>query len=95
MNIRELRKQQIRLSLLRAAKVLFTPQDSLRRILLQPVAPEILPPDGSTICEDDTEPEPRVPTTLMQQFLLAATQPSPLKAMFSMSEMEVSLYVPK
>ena len=41
---------------------------------------------------DDAEPTSEsssAPTSLMQQLMLAATQPSPMKAVFSMEELEV------
>ncbi|XP_048243824.1 E3 ubiquitin-protein ligase HERC2-like isoform X1 [Haliotis rufescens] len=88
-NPKELRKQQIRLSLLRAARVLFSRQDNLRQILSQPVASEFLH-DGFGVIEEDVNTETSQGTSLMQQLLMAATQPSPLKAMFSREEMEAA-----
>lgn len=42
----------------------------------------------------DLSPEgPLPPLILLQQLLSAATQPSPIKAIFDRQEMEVSLYI--
>lgn len=67
-----LRQQQIRLGLLKAARVLFSQQENLRQIMARPASSE-----GDQF-------------SLFQQLLSAATRPSPIKAMFSRDELEVS-----
>ena len=68
-----LRQQQIRLGLLKAARVLFSQQENLRQIMARPA---------------NTEGDQY---SLFQQLLSAATRPSPIKAMFSRDELEVTL----
>jgi E3 ubiquitin-protein ligase HERC2 len=70
--------QQMRFLILKAAQVLLTQQDNLRKILLQSSVE--LPVEGSL--ESSTG-------SLLQQLMQTATQPSPLKAMFHRNEMEV------
>ena len=67
-----LRQQQIRLGLLKAARVLFSQQENLRQIMARPA---------------NTEGDQY---SLFQQLLSAATRPSPIKAMFSRDELEVT-----
>ena len=68
-----LRQQQIRLGLLKAARVLFSQQENLRQIMARPAHP----------VEDEGQ------YSLFQQLLSAATRPSPIKAMFGRDELEV------
>ncbi len=99
-----LRKQKLRLALLRACRVLVGSQDYLRQILSQPVASEVLAATaaaeggGVQSAEGDDGPAgvqaeaPGVsagPNMLMQILMSAATQPSPIKAIFSRAELEV------
>lgn len=94
-NLTLLRKQQIKLGLLKAARVLFGRQDNLRQILCQPALAEHVLPDQSapaaTGSEDDLSPDTDHPVSLYQQLMVAATQPSPLKAIFVREELEVRL----
>ena len=87
-NIKMLHHQQLRHGLMKAAQALFSSQNLLRQIMCQvtPRDPSDLPP----VVHDD---EPGQEThMLMQQLMQAATQPSPLKAIFSKEEMEVTLF---
>ncbi|XP_064637694.1 E3 ubiquitin-protein ligase HERC2-like isoform X2 [Lineus longissimus] len=95
-NLSYLHKQQMRISLLKAARVLFSRQDNLRQILTQvafyglepmPTSTELL---TGSLTEEEAVPEPPVPTLLMQQLMQAATQPSPVKAIFSREELEAA-----
>nr|XP_004552854.2 E3 ubiquitin-protein ligase HERC2 isoform X1 [Maylandia zebra] len=100
-----LRCQQLRLYVLKAARALLSHQDKLRQILSQPAVVDIGPnPSGKTSpserLEDpvvsspdvgDLSPEgPLPPLILLQQLLSAATQPSPIKAIFDRQEMEAA-----
>jgi E3 ubiquitin-protein ligase HERC2 len=89
----------MRISLLKAARVLFSHQDNLRQILTQVANFGLEPTTASTelltgsLTEEESVPEPPTPTLLMQQLMQAATQPSPVKAMFSREELEVGIGV--
>lgn len=88
----ELCRQQTRLGLLRAARVLLKHQNILRQILLQSVLPELQHNESepSNTSDEDSSPEaPEYPNLILQQILVSATQPSPLKALFTREEMEV------
>lgn len=100
----DLIKQEILLGQMRAAACLYLHQINLRSILCQPVPAD--PNPGSThalmlaaqgLGHEGSEEEGPVgevgpqQTNLLQQILMVATQPSPLKAMFSMEEMQVRL----
>lgn len=87
----ELRKQQIKLGMLRAGRVLLKHQNILRKILTQCVLPELLPAEVDTSTSDYDYPTESVdiPNMILQQVLMAATQPSPLKALFARDELEV------
>ncbi len=73
-NVCLLRQEQIRLGLLKAARVLFSQQENLQHIMATP-----------TSSEGDQY-------SLFQQLLSAATRPSPIKAMFTRDELEVSSF---
>lgn len=74
-DVTSLRQQQIRLGLLKAARVLFSQQENLIEIMT----------NKTTVIEDDYQ------YSLFQQLLSAATRPSPVKAMFGKEELEVLL----
>ena len=67
-----LRRQQIRLGLLKAARVLFSQQENLLQIMTS----------KSDVIDDEYQ------YSLFQQLLSAATRPSPVKAMFGKEELE-------
>ncbi|XP_010767462.1 putative HERC2-like protein 3, partial [Notothenia coriiceps] len=89
-----LRCQQLRLYILKAGRALLSHQDKLRQILSQPAVLDIGPnpsEDPVVLSPDvgDLSPEgPLPPMILLQQLLSAATQPSPIKAIFDRQEME-------
>ncbi|XP_054644739.1 E3 ubiquitin-protein ligase HERC2 isoform X2 [Dunckerocampus dactyliophorus] len=95
-DIHLLRWQQLRLYILKAARALLSHQDKLRQILSQPAVLDM----GANPSEDpvvsspeagDMSPEgPLPPLILLQQLLSAATQPSPIKAIFDRREMEAA-----
>uniref|UniRef100_A0A8C9RA53 E3 ubiquitin-protein ligase HERC2 n=1 Tax=Scleropages formosus TaxID=113540 RepID=A0A8C9RA53_SCLFO len=89
-----LRCQQLRLYILKAARALLSHQDKLRQILSQPAILEAGPTDDSVISSldvGDLSPEgPLPPLILLQQLLSAATQPSPIKAIFDKQELEAA-----
>ena len=84
-----LRQQQQRLSGLKAVKILFSHQNSLRHVLKQVVV------YGSNSVEsiedsDDADLIKKRETLLIQRLLLKATQPSPVKAMYQAEELEAA-----
>ncbi|XP_043927990.1 E3 ubiquitin-protein ligase HERC2 [Protopterus annectens] len=91
-----LRCQQLRLYILKATRALLSHQDKLRQILSQPAILEAgsLPSDEGAVASldiGDMSPEgPQPPMILLQQLLTAATQPSPLKAIFDRQELEAA-----
>ncbi|XP_054256531.1 E3 ubiquitin-protein ligase HERC2 isoform X4 [Indicator indicator] len=91
-----LRCQQLKLYILKAGRALLSHQDTLRQILSQPAVQECtLNPaeDGAVASPDigDMSPEgPQPPMILLQQLLTAATQPSPVKAIFDKQELEAA-----
>lgn len=97
-DVSALEKHQIRFLLLKAARVIFTSQDNLRQILLQ-LAPgsqasellvrgaDVLADDGMALDDNSTYTSQPM---LMQRLMQAATQPSPVKAIFSRHELEVT-----
>lgn len=89
LTFKELRKQYVRLCLLGAVAKLFSCQDVLRQILCQIIPTETSPIDPSQCVEEDAGGDGQGRVTLLQQLLVTATQPSPLKAVFSVEEMEV------
>ncbi|XP_052077229.1 E3 ubiquitin-protein ligase HERC2-like isoform X2 [Mytilus californianus] len=83
----ELRKQQLRLGILKASRVLLSRQEVLRQVLSQRILPSLMPiQDTSEPASDEDAPEP--PSTILQQLMVAATQPSPLKPVFTKEELE-------
>ena len=106
-NLSQLRLQQLRYGLLRAARELFPCQDFLRQILAQPTFLSLpLGADAAAMCASgvsgavagelgvvggDASPDTSGPGMLLQQLMAAATQPSPVKAIFSKEELEVCL----
>lgn len=88
----ELRKQQLRLGILKASRVLLSRQEVLRQVLSQRIHPSLMPiQDTSEPSSDEDAPEP--PSTILQQLMVAATQPSPLKPVFTKEELEVMIYM--
>lgn len=83
-----LRQQQVRLGLLQATRVLFGQQANLRQLLSLLVVVET----PMTSEESSSPDEPQETITLLQKLMGVATQPSRIKAMFSKTEMEVSLW---
>ncbi|XP_041440166.1 E3 ubiquitin-protein ligase HERC2 isoform X2 [Xenopus laevis] len=91
-----LRCQQLKLYILKAGRALLSHQDRLRQILCQPSVQE----PGLTAADEaaaaspemvDMSPEgPQPPMILLQQLLTAATQPSPVKAIFDKQELEAA-----
>ena len=81
-----LRQQQQRLAILKAIKVLFSHQNSLRHVLKQIVV------YGSSSVEsfEDTDVDglKKKEVMLIQRLLVKATQPSPVKAMYAAEELE-------
>ena len=92
--MRELRKQQLKLGLLRASRVLLRNQDFLRQILLRSFSSELLPPELESVggaSDDELSPDSETMGTILQYLMSASTQPSPLKAGFHREELEVRL----
>uniref|UniRef100_A0A3Q1BBT6 HECT-type E3 ubiquitin transferase n=1 Tax=Amphiprion ocellaris TaxID=80972 RepID=A0A3Q1BBT6_AMPOC len=95
-DIHLLRCQQLKLYILKAGRALLSHQDKLRQILSQPAVVDIGPnpsedPVVSSPDVGDLSPEgPLPPLILLQQLLSAATQPSPIKAIFDRQEMEAA-----
>uniref|UniRef100_A0A673CTH4 E3 ubiquitin-protein ligase HERC2 n=1 Tax=Sphaeramia orbicularis TaxID=375764 RepID=A0A673CTH4_9TELE len=95
-DIHLLRCQQLRLYILKAGRALLSHQDKLRQILSQQAVVDIGPnpsedPVVSSPDVGDLSPEgPLPPLILLQQLLSAATQPSPIKAIFDRQEMEAA-----
>ncbi|KAA8589723.1 hypothetical protein FQN60_013088 [Etheostoma spectabile] len=95
-DIHLLRCQQLRLYILKAGRALLSHQDKLRQILSQAAVVDIGPnpsedPVASSPDVGDLSPEgPLPPLILLQQLLSAATQPSPIKAIFDRQEMEAA-----
>ncbi|XP_037554244.1 E3 ubiquitin-protein ligase HERC2 [Nematolebias whitei] len=95
-DIHLLRCQQLRLYILKAGRALLSHQDRLRQILSQPAVADIGPhPSDDPVVSfpdaGDLSPEgPLPPLLLLQQLLSAATQPSPIKAIFDRREMEAA-----
>ncbi|XP_023810269.2 E3 ubiquitin-protein ligase HERC2 isoform X5 [Oryzias latipes] len=95
-DIHLLRCQQLRLYILKAGRALLCYQDKLRQILSQPAVADIGPsptedPVVASPDVGDLSPEgPLPPLILLQQLLSAATQPSPIKAIFDRQEMEAA-----
>uniref|UniRef100_A0A452GSK3 HECT-type E3 ubiquitin transferase n=1 Tax=Gopherus agassizii TaxID=38772 RepID=A0A452GSK3_9SAUR len=91
-----LRCQQLKLYILKAGRALLSHQDKLRQILSQPAVQEEMcctAHDGAVASPDigDMSPEgPQPPMILLQQLLTAATQPSPVKAIFDKQELEAA-----
>ena len=89
-DISMLRRQQIRLGLMKAARVLFgCRQSNLRQLLTLPsIMIEMTMPgeEGSEV-----ENTPPSPNTLLQQLMNTATLPSPIKAVFPKWELEVNV----
>ncbi|XP_017159836.1 E3 ubiquitin-protein ligase HERC2 isoform X1 [Poecilia reticulata] len=95
-DIHLLRCQQLRLYILKAGRALLSHQDKLRQILSQPAVVDMGPiptddPVATSPDVGDLSPEgPLPPLILLQQLLAAATQPSPIKAIFDRQEMEAA-----
>ncbi|KAJ8297784.1 hypothetical protein KUTeg_024315 [Tegillarca granosa] len=89
LDLEELRHQQIRLGLLRASKTLFSRKQNLRQILLRPIFTDD-PGTVSNYSDDEPNADLETPTSVLQSLMLAATQPSPIKAIFSHEELEAA-----
>lgn len=74
------------LSVLNATKVLQFNQSKLRRILKHPLSTL----EQSTEQMSSYEEEPCAPVLLIQKILMKATQPSPLKPIYSMEELQLA-----
>ncbi|XP_071496413.1 E3 ubiquitin-protein ligase HERC2-like [Diadema antillarum] len=98
-----LRKQQMRLGLMQAARKVFSRQDNLRQLLsLTTAAWDMSSPSsssssggsgGASSSEEGSSPEEMGTMerfTLLQQLMCAATQPSPVKALFVRQELEAA-----
>ncbi|XP_063970630.1 E3 ubiquitin-protein ligase HERC2-like [Lytechinus pictus] len=89
-----LRKQQMRLGLLQAARKVFSRQDNLRQLLsLTTAAWDMTSPSsgGTSSSEEGSSPDEIGSIeryTLLQQLMCAATQPSPVKALFIRQELK-------
>lgn len=92
LDVDDLRRQQLRLCLIKACRVLFGRQEKLRLILMQSMAHEVptAPDPDLSGSDDELGDGNEVPSTILQQLMLSATQPSPLKAVFTREELEVS-----
>lgn len=92
-DVRELRKQQLKLGLLRASRVLLSCQPHLRQILsgISVVDQGLSEVEAGVeeISEEDPESESSPANTILQLLMSIATQPSPIKAVFSREELEV------
>ena len=86
--MKTLRKQQLRLGLLKAGQTLLMQQNSLRQVLSQPTGGVSDAECGAT-CGDE-EGEAVGPILLVQHLMQASTQPSPIKAIFTRDELEVN-----
>ncbi|XP_052796353.1 E3 ubiquitin-protein ligase HERC2-like isoform X2 [Mya arenaria] len=87
----ELRRQQQRLGLLRAVRVLLSYQNILRQILSRGLLPELSPAEqdpSSTMDEEGAGEQTEGPNHILQHVLVSATQPSTLKALFTREELE-------
>nr|XP_034301900.1 E3 ubiquitin-protein ligase HERC2 isoform X4 [Crassostrea gigas] len=91
-DVRELRKQQLKLGLLRASRVLLSCQPHLRQILsgISPVDQGLSEVEAGVeeVSEEDPESESSPANTILQLLMSIATQPSPIKAVFSREELE-------
>ncbi|KAK6172413.1 hypothetical protein SNE40_016067 [Patella caerulea] len=87
---RDVNKLQLKLGLLKAGRVLFHRQSILRKILLQQTTIEPAPEQPAHPNDEEGQQEGPSVSNLLQQILMAATQPSPLKAMFTREEMEAA-----
>ena len=93
LDLQELRRQQIRVGLLKAARVLLQHQDVLRRVLTQIVLPQSPSQPEIDGAGSDDEGEADTPNLILHQLMVTATQPSPLKATFTREELEVYFLV--
>ncbi|XP_070553640.1 E3 ubiquitin-protein ligase HERC2-like isoform X2 [Ptychodera flava] len=82
-NCKLLRKQQIRLGVLKAARVLFSRQGNLRLLL------SLMTTVDSPTSEDGSETSTSQ-ILLLQHLMVAATKPSPIKAVFDREELEAA-----
>ena len=90
LDLQELRRQQIRVGLLKTARLLLQHQDVLRKVLTQVVLPQSPPPPEIDGTGSDDEGEVDTPNLILHQLMVTATQPSPLKATFTREELEVN-----
>ncbi|XP_077559435.1 E3 ubiquitin-protein ligase HERC2 isoform X3 [Haemaphysalis longicornis] len=90
-NVSLLVQQQLLLSMMCATQVLASKQSVLRQVLLQNVPPPPTTEQQPTAsgAEEDAVAEMR-PTTLIEQVMATATQPSPLRPVFGRQELEAA-----
>lgn len=81
-----LRNQQIMLYTLNATRVLCTNQHKLRKVLKYQINNLELSQDQSNMNEEESQSC----TLLIQKLLVKATQPSPLKSMFNLQDMQLA-----
>lgn len=81
-----LRSQQHQLAAIKACRQLFRHQRILRKVLKQPSVDTVL---TFETLNEGTDVETNPEQLLIQKIMLKATQPSPLKAIFSREELEV------
>lgn len=85
-NVSLLRSQQHQLAAMKACRQLFRHQRLLRRVLKQPAVETIMSLEALNEGEDI---ESNSDQLLIQKLMIKATQPSPLKAIFTKEELEV------
>lgn len=88
-NVSLLRSQQHQLAAMKACHQLFRHQRLLRRVLKQPSVETVTSLEALNEGEDvDSNSE----QLLIQKLMIKATQPSPLKAIFTKEELEVFIF---
>ncbi|KAM7290215.1 E3 ubiquitin-protein ligase HERC2 isoform X3 [Ixodes scapularis] len=93
-NVGLLTRQHLLLGTIRATRVLASQQSVLRKVLMQSIAeqqqqqPQSMA--DSTCAEEDSTADAFAPVTLTEQVMAAATQPSPLRPLFSRLELEAA-----
>ena len=77
------------MGILKASHVLLGQQEVLRQVLSQRIPRSLMPPQEQTELPSSDEETAEPPSTILQQLMVAATQPSPLKPVFAKEELEV------
>lgn len=85
-NVSLLRSQQHQLAAMKACRQLFRHQRILRKVLKQSSVETVLTLEA---LNEGDDVESNAEQLLIQRLMLKATQPSPLKAIFSREELEV------